>query len=191
MPLCSQTVTFIFISKSNREKLEDNYRIQKKSDIQSYIQQQQSPRIVGNIFLEKLIGRYGNREKLEKEKELIQCMKDYYCIQDLSKLNFSFLSYYPHFVEYMRNFYKASIQTDQKEIDRLNGKCEQLSKHLEDAEMSAIVWHFNDILAHENSTLILWKLSQETPPTLQTAKSSGQQNALHFRNSLERSFAVE
>ena len=160
MPLCGKTVTFIFIPNL----IEQNLRIIKgfkKIGYSILHSKTASPRIVGNHFLEKLIGRYGNRENLEKEEKLIQCIKDYYYIQDSSKLNFSFLSYYPHFVEYMRNFYKSSIQTDQKAIDRLNSKCEQLSKHLEDAEMSALAWHFNDILAQENSTLILWKLSQE------------------------------
>ena len=122
-----------------------------------------NPRLVGSNFLEALITRYGSWDNLKREKELIESVKN-----DINtstntegKVDFSFLSYYPHFVEYMSSYYEASSQTDQKKSDELNEKCEIFANHLENAEMSAIAWHFNEILSEDNSTLILWKLSQE------------------------------
>ena len=122
-----------------------------------------NPKLVGSNFLEILITRYGSWENLKREKELIESVKNdiYTSTNTEGKIDFSFLSYYPHFVEYMSSYYEASSQTDQKISDELNEKCEHFAKHLENAEMSAIVWHFNEILSEENSTLILWKLSQE------------------------------
>ena len=97
------------------------------------------------------------------EKELIESLMNNILtnIQDKNIVDFSSLSYYPHFVEYMRCYYEASSQTNQNIIDELNEKCKLLANHLKNAEMSAITWHFNEILAQENSTLILWKLLQE------------------------------
>ena len=119
------------------------------------------PKLVGSNFLENLITRNDNWANLKEEKELIEWMKSNCTNSQDTDQEFSFLSYYPHFVEYMRCFYKASTETDQKNIDQLNKKSELLEEHLKNAEMSAIVWQFNEILAQQNSTLILWKLSQE------------------------------
>ena len=122
-----------------------------------------STRVVGSNFLENMITQYGCWDNMDVEKELIESVMNsiFTNIQDRSEVNFSSLSYYPHFVEYMRCYYEASIQTDQKIIDELNEKCELIANHLENAEMSVIVWQFNEILSQENSTLILWKLLQE------------------------------
>ena len=122
-----------------------------------------STRLVGSNFLENMITQYGCWDNMNVEKELIESVMNsiFTNIQDRSEVNFSSLSYYPHFVEYMRCYYEASIQTDQKIIDELNEKCELIANHLENAEMSVIVWQFNEILSQENSTLILWKLLQE------------------------------
>ena len=123
----------------------------------------ESPKLVGNNFLEKLIGRYCHSSDVAKAKQLIEMIKDTILsrIQDSSVDKFSFLSFYPHFVEYMLCFYKASNEVDQKKIDELNAKCWNLRNTLIHTNMSKIVRYFNDILGQENSTLILWKLSQE------------------------------
>ena len=122
-----------------------------------------SSRLVGSNFLENIMTQYSCWNKLKVEKELIETLKNSVLTntQDKSKVDFSSLSYYPHFVEYMRCYYEASSRTDQRIIDQLNEQCELLANHIENAEMSAIVWQFNEILSQENSTLILWKLSQE------------------------------
>ena len=122
-----------------------------------------SSRLVGSNFLENMITRYGCWDNIKVARESIESVMNNILtnIQDKSQLDFSSLSYYPHFVEYMRCYYEAFSQTDQKIIDELNEKCELIANHLENAEMGAIVWQFNEILSQENSTLILWKLSQE------------------------------
>ena len=123
----------------------------------------ENSRLVESNFLESLIIPYSSWCNFEMEKTLIGIVKNdiHRNIQDTSTLDFSFLSYYPHFVEYMRCYYEASSETDQGVIDELNDKCKFLNNHLENSEMISIAWHFNEILAQENSTLILWKLSQE------------------------------
>ena len=154
--------TFIFIPNLiNRDEIlfvdlrEIGYKILHSKDTSS--------KLVESNFLETMITRYGCWDNMRVEKELIESVMNniHTKIQNKSKVDISSLSYYPHFVEYMRCYYEASSQTDQKIIDELNEKCERLANHLENAEMSAIVWQFNEILSQENSTLILWKLSQE------------------------------
>ena len=122
-----------------------------------------SPKLVASNFLENMITRYGCWDNMKVERESIESVLNIILtnIQDKSEVDFSSLSYYPHFVGYMRCYYEASSQTDQKIIDELNEKCELIYNHIRKAKISAIVWQFNKILSQENSALILWKLSQE------------------------------
>ena len=123
----------------------------------------ESPKLVESNFLENLISRYCPSNNIAKDKNLIEMIKNTISshVQGLSENRLSFLSYYPHFIEYMLCFYKASSKVDQIEIDELNAKCANLQNILEHTNMSKIVHYFNDIISQENSTLILWKLSQE------------------------------
>ena len=116
------------------------------------------PRFAEINFLGHLIKEYDSWDN--SDTKLIEAIKKYIYAEVPSKCeaNFPFLSYYPHFVEYMSCYYEASGSMDQKEIDELNRKCEILAKHLQNTKISAIVWCFNEILAKENSTLLLWKL---------------------------------
>ena len=156
--MSGKTITFIFIQ--NLIKMVSGFKEIGYIILHSSII---NPRLVGSNFLENFITRNDSWANLKVEKNLIESIMN--CnntnIQSTVCIGFSNLSYYPHFVEYMSCFYEASSQEDQKIIDELNRKCEQLANHLENAEMNAIVWRFNEILAMENSTLILWKLSQE------------------------------
>ena len=122
-----------------------------------------SPRLVDSNFLEKLIRQYCSGNDVFKGKILIENIKNTISshVQDSSGNKLSFLSYYPHFVEYMFCFYKASNEVEQKKIAELNSKCVTLQNILMHTNMSIIVEHFNNILNQENSTLLLWKLSQE------------------------------
>ena len=158
--LDSNITTFIFIPNLiNRDEIlfvdvrGIGYEILHSKDISSSL--------VGSKFLENMITQFGCWDNMRVEKELIESVMSNLHIQDTSKVDFSSLSYYPHFVQYMRCYYEASSQTDQKTIDELNERRKFLADHLENAEMSAIAWNFNEILAQENSTLILWKLLQE------------------------------
>ena len=120
-------------------------------------------RSVENHFLENMITQYGSWDKMKVEKESIKGIMNNILanFHGNNRVDFSSLSYYPHFIKYMRCYYETFNQTDQRIIDELNEKCELIANHLENTEMSAIVWQFNEILSHENSALILWKLSQE------------------------------
>ena len=81
--------------------------------------------------------------------------------QSSQTIDFSFLSYYPLFIEYMSHYYKASYALDQKIVDDHNDQCTKFARQLNDAKMGEVVIHFNELLKKENSTLILWKLSQD------------------------------
>ena len=158
----SETYTFIFIPHLIEQDIKLLLAL-KKIGYMILHPTIESLRSVGSNFLENLITRYGSWDNLEREKVLVDNIKSHIHTntQITANIDFSFLSYYPHFVEYMCCYYDALNETDQKTIDKLNEKCEQLSNHLQNTEMNAIVWYFNDILAEENSPLILWKLSQE------------------------------
>ena len=124
-----------------------------------------NPKLIGSEFLENVMGaldRQGWME-IQSDKGLIQKITNHISkvVQSSSVIDFSFLNYYPLFVDYMSCYHKASNETDQKIIDDLNVECEKLSELLKNAPMGDVVLYFNEILKKENSTLIMWKLSQE------------------------------
>ena len=77
------------------------------------------------------------------------------------KLDFSFLSYYPHFVEYMSCYHKAAFETDHQIIGKLNSRCAKLQERYKTVEIGEVAWHFNEIINLKNSTLFMSKLSKE------------------------------
>ena len=124
-----------------------------------------SPKYIGSEFLEKVLEQlnpYGLTE-IQRDKKLIANMTDHIgrVVQASKIIDFAFLNYYPLFVEYMSAYYKASYETDQEVIDELNARCGELDEKLETTDMGDVVIHFNQIIEKQNSTLILWKLSQE------------------------------
>ena len=74
--------------------------------------------------------------------------------------NDDFLSLYPIFSDYMKYFHKASLETDQDEIDRLNAECASLFQQLKETSKSPIVHLFLDIMEDKYSSLLLLKLSK-------------------------------
>ena len=124
-----------------------------------------NPELIGSKFLENVMGVLDNQGwmEIQSDKELVQKITTHISqvVQSSSVIDFSFLNYYPLFVDYMSCYHKASNETDQKIIDDLNVECEKLSKLLKNAPMGDVVLYFNEILKKENSTLIMWKLSQE------------------------------
>ena len=81
--------------------------------------------------------------------------------QSQGKVEFSFLSYYPYFVEYMSCYHKATFETDQEIIRKLNSRCTILQEKYKTIEIGEVAWHFNEIINLKNSTLFMWKLSKE------------------------------
>ena len=125
----------------------------------------QNIRTIGSEFLEDVmqsLDRYSWTE-IQSNKELIRKITTHISkvVQSSSKIDFSFLSYYPLFIEYMSCFHDASSQTEQKNIDELNIQCGELNELLKNTPMGNVVIYFNEILQRDDSTLILWKLSQQ------------------------------
>ena len=119
-----------------------------------------NPKFIRDDFLEKLIGELDpdSLGKIQSDKRLIRKITDHI---PSNTIDFSFLSYYPTFVDSMSYFYKAAFEIDQKRIDEWNTKYGQLCKKLNFTKMGDIVVKFNEIISEQNSTLILWKLSQD------------------------------
>ena len=120
---------------------------------------------VGSEFIEKVMEKMcpRNLKEIRVEKLLIQTITNFISTSAKSsqKIEFSFLQYYPLFVEYMSCYHKAYYETDQSIIDELNFKIAKLDKELRRTQLGEVVKYFNDIIKRENSTLILWKLSQK------------------------------
>ena len=122
----------------------------------------ENPKFIRDDLLEKLIGELDpdSLEKIRSDKRLIRKIMNH--IPRFSDtIDFSFLGYYPTFVDLMSYYYKAAFEIDQKKIDEWNNKHGELSSKLNFIEMGDIVIKFNEIISKQNSTLILWKLSQD------------------------------
>ena len=122
------------------------------------------PKYINDLFLEKVI------EKLDKdsfksicsEKQLIQAitMPIKKAAQSPGKISFSFLTYYPLFIEYMEHYYKSSFECDQQIVDNHNQQCILILGKLYKGKMGEVITLFNKLLKEKNSSLLLWKLSQ-------------------------------
>ena len=124
-----------------------------------------SPKLIGTGFIESVMTKLKspNLEKILADKKIIQIIIDYIKKHPMSirEINFSFLSYYPSYVNYMSLYYQAYIETDYKATKELNMRCVKLKEFLEKSKMGDIALSFNDILERDYSGLLLWKLSQE------------------------------
>ena len=124
-----------------------------------------SSKYVGSEFLEKVLGQLSpnSLDGIQDDKKLIVNMTEHISrvVQASNVIDFTFLNYYPLFVEYMSAYYTASYATDQEVIDKLNARCGELDEKLKTTDMGNVVVHFNQIIEQKNSILILWKLSQE------------------------------
>ena len=125
----------------------------------------QSLKTIGSEFIEKLMERMdtNNLKNILAEKELIQTITNIISesSQRNQKIEFTFLQYYPLFVEYMSCYHKAYYETNQNIVDELNSKIAKLDKQLRNTQIGKVMKHFNDIIQRDNSSLILWKLSQK------------------------------
>ena len=127
----------------------------------------ENSKTLGNDFIEKVMTKIDNTNLKEIliEKSLVRKIME--CIPKTPKTtqtyDFSFRCfhfYYPLFVDYMSCYYQVSNETDQKMIDRLNSESNELYVNLSNAKMGEVVKHFGRIIERENSSLIMWRLSQ-------------------------------
>ena len=125
----------------------------------------QPNKLVNSEFIEKVLSDldFASLKEIQSNKELINKIIGH--ISEVTKssgrVNFSFLSYYPHFVEDMSCYHKATLETNQKIIDRLNAKREKIEEIYKNTKISEVIPHFNEITNRKHSILIIWKLSKE------------------------------
>ena len=126
---------------------------------------QKNPKYIGNGFLERIIAQLDpySLTEIQDDKKILETITNHIRqkTQASHKIDFSFLSYYPLFIEYMSHYYRASYALDQKIVDDHNDQCAQYARQLNDAKMGEIVKYFNILLQKKNYMLILWKLSQD------------------------------
>ena len=121
----------------------------------------ENTKTLGNEFIEKVMDKIdgANLREIMVEKALIRMITD--CAKkSTQKVDFPFLHYYPLFVDYMSCYYQASNETDKNIIDRLNSESVILHTKLSNSKIGEVVKHFSCIIERENSSLIMWKLSQ-------------------------------
>ena len=129
-----------------------------------------SSKTLGNEFIEKVMTKmdHTNLKEILVEKSLVRKILE--CVpKSTQKLDFSFLHYYPLFVDHMNCYYQASYETDQKIIDALHSESKLLKTRLSNARMGEIVKHFSRMIKRENSSLIMWKKIHESRKKFQEA----------------------
>ena len=121
-----------------------------------------NPRLVGSEFLEQIL-KDDSLMDIRSDKRLVKQIIDQVCEHALisDKIEFPFLEYYPLFTIYMCCYYKCFYETCQSTIQNLNLESERLVKKLDKTKMGKIALYLNGIIDRENSSLLLWKLSQE------------------------------
>ena len=121
---------------------------------------------INSQFIEILLTEFncdGLRE-VQLGNKLIKMITDHIrrvTAESPSKMDFSFLSYYPNFVEYMSCYHKAAFETDHEIIGKFNSRCTELQERYKTFVIGEVTRHFNEIIKMNNSNLFLWKLSKE------------------------------
>ena len=125
----------------------------------------QPNKMVNSEFIENVLSDLdlAGLEEIQSNKELIHKIISYIheVTRSSKKIDFSFLSYYPHFVRDMSCYHKATFEIDQKILDGLNAERDEVEGYYKSAKISEVVLYFNEITRRQHSTLIIWKLSKE------------------------------
>ena len=154
----------IYILIPDLTKQDTNIHSVRKSlkDIGYEILHLNNPRLIGSEFLEQIL-KDESLKDIQSDKKLVKRIIDQVCERGLvcDKIKFPFLEYYPLFTVYMCCYYQTFHETCQSTIQNLNLESSQLEKKLNNTKMGKIAFHFNEIIGRENSSLLLWKLSQE------------------------------
>ena len=123
---------------------------------------------INSLFIEILLAdsKCDCLMDIQSGKELIKMITNYIHKVTTRSLggkdvDFSFLRYYPNFVEYMSCYHKAAFATDHETISRLNSRCARLQDKYQTIGIGEVARHFNEIMNLKNSTLFIWKLSKE------------------------------
>ena len=125
----------------------------------------QPSKMVNSQFIENVLSDLDldGLKEIQSNKELIHKIISHIheVTKSSKKIDFSFLSYYPHFVWDMSCYHKATFETDQKILDGLNAEREKVEENYKSVKISEVVPYFNEITSKQHSTLIIWKLSKE------------------------------
>ena len=120
---------------------------------------------IGDEFIEGLMDKFNTSslKEIQLDKKCLQTIMTSIMerTKSFDKLDFSFLDYYPYFIDYMNSFYTSANETDRDIIRAHNVRCVDLKEDLDKTQMGKVVQCFNDILERKNCVLLLWKLSQE------------------------------
>ena len=122
----------------------------------------QITKLVQSQFILDILHDFGfsAAKELQLNKELVGNITQK--LDGLNEVDFNIFNYYLHYVEYMRSFNQASREVDQKTIDELNSKCNQLDEKLRKTSIGEMTILFYCIFQENNFfSLILWKLSRE------------------------------
>ena len=130
-----------------------------------HLQSAQPNKMVNSEFIENVLSDLdlAGLKEIKSNEKLIHKIIGYIrkVTKSSGKLDLSFLSYYPHFVEDMSCYHKLTFEIDEEIIDVLNAKREKIEEQYKTIKISEIVPHFNEIANKKHSTLIIWKLSKE------------------------------
>ena len=148
-----------------------------------------SPQLIGGEFLERLLNEDSLMD-IRSDRELVKRIIDQVSKRGLisDKIEFPFLEYYPLFTVYMCCYYKALNETCQSTIENLNSESERLKKKLDNTKMGDVVLYFNEIINRENSSLLLWKLSQEL--SLMSKQHSQSEGSTHQQKYVRYSLEI-
>ena len=154
----------IFIPRLNKPDANSN-SVKKSLKELGYEILHLKPKTIGSDFMENIMKELDTTrfEEITTEKKLILNITDLIrrSRKSSDNIDFSFLNYYPLFVNYMSCYHRASYENRQDEIDKLNKESKRLDEKLNTTQIGSVVNYFNEILNKKSSTLILWKLSQE------------------------------
>ena len=122
------------------------------------------PRI-GRNFIENIVSKLKTPgiTEIQKDRQLVNGIMERIRnrINFSKMLSYSFLHFYPIFIQYMSFYYSALNETNREKITEYNENRVSLKDELDTIEISEIVQYLNMILERKNSVLILWKLSQD------------------------------
>ena len=109
---------------------------------------------IGSEFLERILTEE-SLINIQYDKQLLKRITNQVCEE------LPFLNYYPLYTTFMSDYYKTLYETGQDTLDGILMDIEQLENKMKISKLGPVVQAFNAILDRDNSSLLLWKLSQE------------------------------
>ena len=165
MKIADKSVTLFYIPNLTKSDVR-LYSVEKSLKAIGYeILHLQPKKMVNSEFIENILSDLDlvGLKEIQSNKELIHKIISYIHKKTKStgKLDFSFLSFYPHFIRDMSCYHNTTFETDQETIAGLNAEREELEEYYKSGKICEVVPYFNEITSKHHSTLVIWKLSEE------------------------------